>query len=121
MSLDFYLKGEPEETTCFEYGSKYLRSEVLFEINITHNLNKMADKAGIYEALWHPEAIKAVKAKDITGILEKGLEDLKARPDYFRQFNAPNGWGLYEHLVSFVEEVLEACKENPEAYIKASV
>jgi signal transduction histidine kinase len=30
---------------------------VLFVSNITHNLNIMADKAGIYQHLWRPEEI----------------------------------------------------------------
>ncbi len=39
-------------------------SDVVFEYNITHNLGVMADAAGIYEALWRPEEIKAIVAKD---------------------------------------------------------
>ena len=40
MSLDVYLKREGVET--------------VYCANITHNLNVMAGKAGIYEALWRP-------------------------------------------------------------------
>ena len=53
-------------------------------------------------------------------LLEKGLSDLKERPDYFEQFNASNGWGLYKHFVPFVEKYLEACKEYPDAKIEVS-
>lgn len=109
MSLDFYLEYE-------EDGQKI----EVFSNNITHNLGKMADKAGIYEALWCPEEIKAKKAKDIIEILEKGLGKLKAKPRYFRKFDAFNGWGLYEHFVPFVEECLEACKKYPNARIYVS-
>ena len=51
-------------------------------------------------------------------LVEKGLADLKARPEYFEQFNSPNGWGMYENFVPFVSEYLEALKEYPEAKIQ---
>ena len=41
----------------------------VFDANITHNITKMAEVAGIYEALWHPEKINAKKAKDLIEIL----------------------------------------------------
>lgn len=109
MSLDFYLqyKCDGEEIT-------------VFDTNITHNLTNMADKSGIYEALWRPEKIKAEKSKDIITLLEKGLADLKKRPTYFKKFDSENGWGLYEHFVPFVEEVLKACKKYPNSKICVS-
>jgi len=109
MSLDFYLT----------YNCDGNRITV-FDSNITHNLGKMADKAGIYYALWRPEEKGYKKAKDIVVILEKGLEKLKAKPKYFNKFNASNGWGTYEHFVPFVEAVLEACKQYPKAKIVVS-
>ena len=93
------------------------KEECVFDANITHNLGEMADKAGIYKACWRPEEIGAIKAKDILPLLEKGYSDMKARPEYYKQFNPPNGWGVYEHFLSWVEEYLQACKENPECEI----
>lgn len=115
------------------------KEEEVYDANITHNLGKMAGEAGIYEAIWRPYRLKPnyIENKDyseemkfeknnssyafeIIEILEKGLEDLKSRPEYFEQFNSPNGWGMYEHFVPFVEKYLEACKEFPEATINVS-
>lgn len=110
MSLDVYLK---DPTATYE-------TEILYSANITHNLGKMASKAGIYEALWRPEEIGAKYAKDIIDLVEKGLKDLKARPKYFEKYDSPNGWGMYEHFVPFVEEYLNALKEYPEAEIRTS-
>lgn len=110
MSLDFYLHYKMDDNEI-----------EVFDRNITHNLAKMADKAGIYEALWHPDKINAVHAKDIINLLEKGLEELKAKPEFFEKFNAANGWGLYEHFVPFVEKCLEACRQYPNAKIRVSV
>jgi len=109
MSLDFYLQYIEDENEI-----------EVFSRNITHNLGKMADKAGIYYALWLPEEKGWKKAKDVIKVLEKGLKDLKKRPEYFEKFNSENGWGMYEHFVPFVEEVLEACKKYPNAKIYIS-
>ena len=106
MSLDFSLV-----KTC---------PTIVFDTNITHNLGTMADKAGIYFVLWRPEEKGYKTASDIIPILEKGLKKLKARPKYYSKFNSLNDWGLYEHFVPFVEDVLRACKENPDAEIIVS-
>ena len=80
----------------------------------------MASEAGIYKALWRPEEIGKTKASEIVELLTKGLSDLKVKPEYFKKFNSPNGWGMYENFVPFVEKYLEACKEYPDAIIKVS-
>lgn len=144
MGLSVYLEGQPFETECYcaECGNTHKRtaSAELYWANITHNLGTMAEKAGIYEALWRPHKLKEgynipdndhdtewkfeeenkTTAADITPYLKKGLADLKSRPEYFEQFNASNGWGLYEHFVPFVEKYLEACIENPDAIVRVS-
>lgn len=138
MSLDVILYRKVY--ISYDEGKTYTeKTEEVYSANITHNLGKMADAAEIYEALWRPHRLiegynipyddyksewkfedeNPVKAEKIIPILEKGLADLKARPNYFEQYNSPNGWGMYEHFVPFVEKYLKACKENPESYIKA--
>jgi hypothetical protein len=110
MSLDVYLT-DPTATYDIDY---------LYEANITHNLTKMADEAGIYKALWRPEEIKASKAKDIIEIVEKGLEKMKESPIYFKQFNPSNGWGSYEDFIPWIERYLIALKTYPESKIGVS-
>jgi len=107
MSLSVYLK---DPTATYNVNELYWG-------NITHNLAEMAEKAGIYKALWRPEEIGAKEAGDIIPILKAGLAKLKADPDYYSQFNSPNGWGMYDHFVLFVEEYLEACMK----YLKAKI
>lgn len=124
MSLDVYLYG-PEsrhECDCPNCGNGHWAASKpqLYSANITHNLGKMADEAGIYYALWRPEEIGATKASDIAPLLRDGLYKLKTRPSHFEAFNAPNGWGLYEHFVPFVEAYLAACDEHPDATIEVS-
>lgn len=106
MSLDFYLV--------------QVQSCQVFERNITHNLGKMANAAGIYKHLWHPDEIGITKAKELIEPLTRGLALLRSDPPRFEAFNASNGWGMYEHFVPFVEACLEACKEYPDATVRTS-
>lgn len=146
MSLDVYLLGKKKKmmVKCYACGHEHEEKARarLYSANITHNLGRMAEKAGIYEALWRPYRLKReyeellnsgqsisdsetediiiVYAKEIIPYLEKGLADLKARPTYYEQFNSPNGWGLYKHFVPFVEGYLNACKQYPDAIVEVS-
>ena len=123
MSLDVSLLGEPKEVKCVcSCGNEHtkIKRENYYWGNITHNLNTMAKKAGIYHCLWRPDEVGITKANQLIEPLTKGLDDLKARPDYFKKFNSPNGWGMYQDFVPFVEEYLNACKEYPEANVEVS-
>ncbi len=111
MSLSIYLV---DPTATYE-------SDSLYECNITHNLTKMADKAGIYEALWRPEKItKNLIAGDLIEILSKGLTDLLKRPDYFKKFDDEKGWGTYEDFWRFVSDYLDFINIYPLAKIEVS-
>jgi hypothetical protein len=92
----------------------------VYSANITHNLGKMADAAGIYKHLWRPEEIGIKTANELIEPLAAGVARLRADPAKFEQFNASNGWGLYEHFVPFVEEYLRACKQYPNALVSVS-
>jgi hypothetical protein len=121
--------GNNRELTISEIQEKYPNAEIevleyetdcVFQANITHNLGKMATEAGIYYACWRPEEIEAKVAKDIIPLLEKGFEDMKSKPDYYKQFDSSNGWGIYVDFLPWVEEYLKACKAYPEAEISVS-
>lgn len=117
MSLDvdlFYRK-----PAC-EYCKREEETEIVFSANITHNLGKMADEAGIYQHLWRPEELGITKAKDLIEPVRAGLELMKSDPARFKKLDSPNGWGLYIHFVPWIEKYLEACEEHPEAEIYIS-
>ena len=94
-----------------------VRPTTVFKQNITHNLTEMADKAGVYKCLWHPEELEIKLAGEMIPLLSSGLEKLVSNPEYYKTFNPPNGWGSYDGLVKAVTEYLNACKENPDAEI----
>ena len=122
MSLDVYLQGDQKKRLCQECNGDgiIISREVLFDANITHNLNKMAEEAGIYEHLWRPDEIGVTHASQLIAPLTKALELMKSDPARFEKFNSPNGWGSYKGFVPWIEKYLEACKENPDAHVSVS-
>lgn len=105
MSLDITLYAIPKEP------------QVVFDLNITHNLGQMAIECGLYEFMW--EAEDKVAFELISG-LEKGIQELESNPGKYKEFNPSNGWGTYENLLACAKGLLEACKENPNATISCS-
>jgi len=92
----------------------------VFSANITHNLTKMAEEAGIYEAVWRPEEVGITKASQLIMTLKVGLAILEQNPTYFKTLNPPNDWGNYEVLILFVEDYLDACIKYPNANVRIS-
>jgi len=93
------------------------RKVEVFTQNITHNLGRMAQEAGIYQALWHPEELGITHAAEMVGPLKAGLELMKADPKRFEALNPGNNWGSYEVFVPWIEDYLEACIRNPDAEV----
>lgn len=140
-NYDFWFKGiKPSWRKIANKNNPNYEVPIMsvYSANITHNLGEMAEKAGLYEALWRPHRLKpnyaidekdyvgeweyedasVTYAKDLIKIIEKGLTDLKARPEYFEQFSSKNGWGMYKHFVPFVENYLNALKKYPDSIVK---
>ena len=113
MSLDVTLTS-PRCPTCGHPEYEY------FSANITHNLGKMAEEAGVYKACWRPEEVGITKAAQLIEPLRNGIAQMKADPARFEKHNAPNGWGLYEHFLPWLERYLAACEEHPEAEVNVS-
>lgn len=104
MSLDIYLN-----CPCCNCE--------LYSDNITHNLGKMADAAGIYQYLWRPDELGVEMASELIAPLEIGLAKLIEDPEKYSEYNDPKGWGLYEHFVTFVRGYLDACVKHPKAKV----
>lgn len=106
MSLDVYLNAP--RVVAVHHG------------NITHNLNKMADAAGIYKVLWRPDECEPpiTKARELIEPLRAGLRWLEDNPIRCRTMEPANKWGTYEGLVRFVREYLAACIDNPDADVE---
>lgn len=136
MSLDIDLIRKKK--VSYDDGATWEEDkDIVYSCNITHNLAEMAGEAGIYEALWKPYRLRPdyvptddynkemefeesceILAEEVIPIIEKGLKDMKARPEHYKKFDSPNGWGLYVNFVPRIEKYLTACKENPKAIIE---
>ena len=104
MSLDItLLRDEPTE---------------VFEGNITHNLNKMADAVGVYKQLWRPEEVGIERGKDLIEPLKMGIYKMRKEPEKYKAFNPYNGWGSYDNLLTLMEQYLIACQAYPDAIVK---
>ena len=103
MSLDVYLTENDEQ---------------VYRANITHNLNRMAEKAGIYMHLWRPSEIGITKARDLVQPVRAGLLRMIEAPTEYEELNAPNGWGKYEHFLPWIAKYLEACIKHPDADVR---
>lgn len=118
MSLNVYLSVEQKCPHCAgRIGGDYVWGR-----DITHNLTRMAEEAGIYEAMWRPveQAPPIVTAAEVLPLLKGGLAKLRSDPARFARFNPSNGWGNYDGLVEFVEEYIKACESFPTARIEVS-
>jgi hypothetical protein len=124
MSLNVYLTGKTSEVQCVcaQCGHEHTRKETeeLYSASVTHNLKPMAEEAGVYTHLWHPDEIGISKAGQLIEPLRAALALVKANPRRFRKHSAKNGWGVYENFVPWIEAYLVACEEHPDANVHVS-
>lgn len=111
MSLDIYI-GLPVDTGSsekqwFEAGS----------FNITHNVSRMWDKAGVYECLynWHGR-----KAEELIEPLSNAIQDMLIKPREYETLNPKNGWGDFIGAKEFLRKVVDCCSEHPKCIIHIS-
>lgn len=117
MSLDVYLR---TTITCPHCHLVAGEGNEVYEANITHNLTRMAAEAGIYKPVWRPEEVGITEASQLVEPLTKGIELMKADPDRFKAHDSPNGWGIYDDFLPWLERYLQACIDNPKATISVS-
>ena len=103
-----------------DVGTDKPHQVLLYSFNITHNLAKMAHSCGLYDYMWAAEELGFKQAKDLIEGLEEGIKELKARPEFYSEYNPKNNYGSYEDLVGIASEFLEACKSFPKANISVS-
>ena len=126
MSLDIYLNTErlvdlfATSIDNIKITTTVTESINVYHANITHNLNEMADSAGIYRHLWRPEELGIEKAGELIKPLRDGLQLMLNDPDRFTSFNPKNEWGSYSTLITFLHNYIHACKKNPDAEIVIS-
>ena len=107
MSLDISL-------ICKECGG------ICFDANVTHNLNKMATAANVYDCLWRAPENNFKDAQQLIIPLEKAIIAMEEKPEKFKALNPKNGWGNYNGFLEWLMELLDACREYPDAKIETN-
>lgn len=114
----FELHPDREPVRFIHDNDEEEETDEVFHAKITHNLGKMANAAGIYEALWRPEEIQVTHAHQLLVPLAQGLLSLLENREKYEEYNPKNGWGNYDTLVAFVSNYLTACIQYPNATVK---
>ena len=89
----------------------------VYSTNITHNLGKLAEALGIYQHLWRPEELNITHARQLILPLEAAIENLTFDKARYKTYDNPKNWGTVEDFIGFLEKLLEACKQHPNATI----
>lgn len=95
------------------------KGDVLFSGYATHNLIEMAQKAGLYIPMWHPDRLSITKAEQMIPYLKTGLFYLLDNKEKLEALNPPNGWGTYNGFLDMVWNYLRACSFHPDGEIYA--
>ena len=118
MSLDIYGDIDVASCQCPKCEHEWTDTENVFNYNFTHNIKPMAKEAGI-DILWDWDLV-GKKAWYLIDKLEMALDKMSARPEHYKQFDSANGWGTYKDFVPWLEKLLKACHEYPQAVITIS-
>ena len=117
MSLDVYIKSKKKEAE----GRIWIA-------NITHNMNKMAqrifvseNKEMLYDYVWRPDELgKEIYTNEMKNILTKGIYIMIRKRKSLLRYEPENGWGSYDSFLKFLIEYKKACEDNPGCTIEVS-
>ena len=99
--MSWWINVEPREQTA-----------ETFEGNLTYNVGLMLRRAGI-----HPHILEGQMVKVVRPVIENAYMTMFENPDYFRQFEASNGWGTYESTMKFVSNLNVYLASAPDDYV----
>lgn len=114
MSLDVYIYDKDPDLIGYDDSNE------LYWANITHNLNKMAMEAGIYDVLWDAEEKGYKYSKDILPILTDGFCKMLKDPKHYKKFDSSNGWGTYDDFIDWIFSYIKALTDYPNGLIRIS-
>lgn len=106
MSLDVYIKSKKKE------------EDYRWVANITHNMNKMAqkifvskNKETLYDYVWRPEELyREIYTNEMKNVLTKGICIMISKRKSLLKYEPENGWGLMIHFLSFLSNTKRRVK-----------
>lgn len=78
------------------------------DANITWNVKELIKQSSGWE-IFNEQSNGLIK--DITVLVDNGLQRLISNPNKYKQYEAPNGWGTVEGVIRFYSDILEAWKQ----------
>lgn len=57
---------------------------------------------------------------EAAGVLARAVQRMESDPEFYRQWNADNGWGDYDGALKFLRSVAEAAAQHSYGVIKVS-
>jgi len=114
MSLTIYL-----DINLYDKHGRFIQTENVFCENITHNLNKMAREADLYQVMWCPEELDIEVASDAVTPLISGIQKLVHYQNEMEKLNPENGWGNFDNLLNVATNYLNAALRYPESNVTA--
>ena len=64
--------------------------------------------------------LNGMKASEAIAILEKGWLNMANKPEEMKTLAPENGWGTYQGFKNYIKNILEACKDNPDATLEVN-
>lgn len=95
-----------------------LRRDLLYHDNITHNVRPMAIEAGVYEPLWREPP---PTASGLIEPLREAIRRIEHDASRYVALQTPNGFGTQRDFEEFLDNLMAACVENPDAVVLVSV
>ncbi len=78
--------------------------------NYTYNVRDMLEAVGIVF-----NDLRGKPMSEVSLVFNKGIAKLKKDPEKYKAMNPENGWGSYETLVPFMEEMNHVFSKHPKA------
>ena len=103
MSYDFRLEINTGGSKPLTFG----------HLNHTYNCAPMFKEAlgkGLYK-------FNGWSAEKFLDVINKGIEDMVKRPEYYSKWNPSNGWGSYQTALDFLAEIGKLCRKHPKAFV----
>ena len=92
----------------------------IYHVHIEEDVSNPAKESGLYYPLYRPADKGWNKAKDLIQPLVSGIDKLESYPDYYKNLNNSDV-GKYTGLLKASKQLLEFCRDNPEARIEVNV
>ena len=107
MSWDVYLRGK-----CCAVCEQHTGGRNLGDY--TWNTGPMFFKASGGTNLSN---LNGLEARDAARVLDAALVEMTAHADEYRAMNPANGWGDFDTFREWLQKILEACREMPDAVL----